>query len=192
MGVVPFYMDKIRPVYSPPIPGISWFKELNFRTYVHDEKGNPGVWFFTLECNQWLAVKTARTLFHLPYHHATISASLNTQNDTIHYQSQRHQDDVNQVYAYPSHPKSPQTSEVGTLEFFLLERYRLFSAKRDGSLHSGLVHHQPYQYEHAQVEQYSTRLFSLCGFEEPTGPPVSSMIANRVKVDIHPLAKINI
>jgi hypothetical protein len=32
-------------------------------------------------------------------------------------------------------------------------------------------------------------LFSLCGFEEPDSPPVSSLMAETVSVDIHPLKK---
>ena len=51
IGVVPFYMERIRPVGMPPVPGISWFLELNVRTYVHDSKGRAGVWFFSLDCN---------------------------------------------------------------------------------------------------------------------------------------------
>ena len=63
------------------------FKEMNLRTYVYDERGEPGVWFFTLECNQWLAVKLARLLFHLPYQHAKMSAE--EKDGTLHYLSQR-------------------------------------------------------------------------------------------------------
>jgi len=74
LGVVPFFMDRVRPVLLPPVPGISWFMELNVRTYVHDDYGNPGVWFFSLDCNQPLAVEIARRAFHLPYEHAAMQA----------------------------------------------------------------------------------------------------------------------
>ena len=47
--------------------------ELNLRTYVHDDSGNAGVWFFSLDCNQPLAVEIARRAFHLPYEHAVMS-----------------------------------------------------------------------------------------------------------------------
>jgi uncharacterized protein len=67
LGVVPFFMRNIRPRYLPTVPGISNFMELNLRTYVHDREGVPGVWFYSLDANQHLAVKIARRFFHLPY-----------------------------------------------------------------------------------------------------------------------------
>ncbi len=72
LGVVPFFMDAVRPAFLPALPWLSWFQELNVRTYVHDEKGVPGVWFYSLDCNQPLAVAIARTLFHLNYRHAAM------------------------------------------------------------------------------------------------------------------------
>jgi len=70
LGVVPFFMQKIRPRFLPAVPGISDFMELNLRTYVHDRAGVPGVWFYSLDANQWLAVQVARNFFHLPYEYA--------------------------------------------------------------------------------------------------------------------------
>ena len=56
LGVVPFFMQRVRPIGLPPVPWLSWFLELNVRTYVHDDAGNPGVWFFSLDCDQPVAV----------------------------------------------------------------------------------------------------------------------------------------
>ena len=185
LGIVPFFMKKVRPSYCPAIPGISWFQELNLRTYVYDENGNPGVWFYSLDCNKCLAVKTARSLFHLPYQHARMSSEKN--GDTLHYTSTRRHDDVEQVFSYPSQVSSPQTAHPDSLEFFLLERYRLFSVAKKGQIRSGLVHHQPYQFQEALVETYSTQLFPLCGFSPPETALISALIAETVSVEIHPL-----
>ncbi|MBX3416896.1 MAG: DUF2071 domain-containing protein [Pirellulaceae bacterium] len=65
LGLVPFSMEKIRPWWSPPIPGISWFLETNLRTYVVDSEGREGVWFFSLDANSRLAVGVARKVWHL-------------------------------------------------------------------------------------------------------------------------------
>ena len=73
LGVVPFSMERIHPGWSPPVPGISWFLETNVRTYVIDEHGVSGVWFFSLDANQRLAVSIARTFWHLPYRLATLA-----------------------------------------------------------------------------------------------------------------------
>jgi uncharacterized protein len=48
VGIVPFFMERVRPVYLPPVPWLSWFLELNVRTYVRDASGTPGVWFYSL------------------------------------------------------------------------------------------------------------------------------------------------
>ncbi len=70
LGVVPFKMRRVRPRFVPPMPGVSDFLELNFRTYAYDASGTPGVWFYSLDANQRLAVAVARRFFHLPYHWA--------------------------------------------------------------------------------------------------------------------------
>ncbi|MBC8149439.1 MAG: DUF2071 domain-containing protein [Verrucomicrobiaceae bacterium] len=74
LGLVPFFMQKVRPRFLPCAPWLSNFLELNVRVYVHDQHGRPGVWFFSLDCNQPIAVELARRLFHLPYQHASMSA----------------------------------------------------------------------------------------------------------------------
>src|SRR5271157_3738182 len=46
IGVVPFWMDRIRFRSFPSIPGVRSFPELNLRTYVHDQyTGTKGVYF---------------------------------------------------------------------------------------------------------------------------------------------------
>ena len=70
IGLVPFTMTGVRPVGVPPIWGLSSFHETNLRTYVHLGNRDPGVWFFNLEAANSIAVRLARALFHLPYHHA--------------------------------------------------------------------------------------------------------------------------
>ena len=89
LGVVPFHMDNVRPSFCPTVPGLSWFLELNLRTYVHDENGVPGVWFFALDCDQWLAVKLARGLFHLPYQHASMESYQHEGTLNLHLKTQR-------------------------------------------------------------------------------------------------------
>lgn len=185
IGVVPFFMERIRPVYCPPVPGISWFQELNVRTYVYDEQGRPGVWFYSLDCNQWLAVKIARTFFNLPYQHAKMSSSV--KNDELSYQSQRLGEERVQTFCYPVELESSSEAEPGSLEFFLLERYRLFSADKKGGLYQGMVHHRPYEYQSVEVESDTARLISLAGFPGPEILPVSSMISKAVDVDIFSL-----
>src|SRR5437660_117310 len=69
IGVVPFMMTETRARFSLNIPGFSTFPELNVRTYVTAEE-QPGVWFFSLDAANRLAVWGARSFFHLPYFNA--------------------------------------------------------------------------------------------------------------------------
>ncbi len=72
LGVVPFRMTRVGPRVLPPLPGLHAFPELNVRTYVTRD-GRPGVWFFSLDAANRLAVWTARRFFHLPYFHAAMT-----------------------------------------------------------------------------------------------------------------------
>ena len=72
IGLVLFTMTGVRPVGIPPVWGVSSFHETNVRTYVHRDGRDPGVWFFSLDAANRLAVDLARTFYHLPYHHARL------------------------------------------------------------------------------------------------------------------------
>src|SRR3984893_12789066 len=86
LGVVPFRMAGGRMRGTPGVPGFSRFPELNVRTYVVRD-GKPGVWFFSLDAANAVAVRGARTLFHLSYFLAAMSCAEDA--GWIRYQSQR-------------------------------------------------------------------------------------------------------
>ena len=72
VGLVPFTVTGARVSFLPPVPFVSAFHEVNVRTYVRHRGGDPGVWFFSLDASNRLAVTAARQLYKLPYHHARI------------------------------------------------------------------------------------------------------------------------
>ena len=187
VGVVPFFMERIRPQWLPPIPWVSWFLELNVRTYVHDRDGRPGVWFYSLDCNQPLAVAIGRRFFHLPYFHAQMSAR-HTQ-DRIEYRSRRRGDAAESGFAWREIGDETET-HPGSLEFFLVERYLLFTVGGDGALCSGRVHHRPYRVRSAELNSYSTRPAALAGFEV-SDPPVSVLSASAVDVSVHAVERLS-
>ncbi len=167
LGIVPFFMRGIRPRYCPPVPGISDFLELNVRTYVRDAQGRHGVWFYSLDCNQPIAVWTARNFFHLPYQHARMSAAVTDQS--VDYTCQRH------GAARPSrfqYKLSPETwlAEPGSLAFFLAERYLLFSATPRG-IRCGQVHHTPYPLAELNLRAWDANPLVQAGFIAPNRPP---------------------
>lgn len=192
LGIVPFFMRNIRPRFLPAAPGVSNFMEMNLRTYVHDRAGVPGVWFYSLDANQRLAVAVARRFFHLPYEHATMKSS-RTPEGRIHYESRRTGERANGarcVFEYAPGAEVPQPAP-GSLEFFLVERYRLYSSAPDG-LRRGAVFHQPYPLCHAKVTAWDEQLLTLNGFS-PTGRPPDHIIMSRgVDVSVFPLESVDL
>ena len=190
LGVVPFFMQNIRPRFLPAVPGISHFMELNLRSYVHDRAGVPGVWFHSLDANQWLAVKIARRIFHLPYEHAKMSA-IRTAEGRIRFESLRTGERANGArceYDYAHGAELPQPAP-GSLEFFLVERYRLYSSGPAG-LRRGAVAHVPYPLHRADVRAWDEHLLTLDGFT-PTGRPPDHIVMSRgVDVTVYPLERV--
>lgn len=166
LAIVPFYMRGIRPRFCPPVPGISDFLELNVRTYVRDPKGRHGVWFYSLDCDQPIAVWTARTFFHLPYQHARMSAPQS--EGWIDYRCQRRGESPS-CFRYRLNAQT-RLAEPGTLEFFLAERYLLLSQTPRG-LRCGQVHHKPYPLLGVELDTWDVNPLLQAGFENPNRPP---------------------
>ncbi len=190
VGLVPFFMERVRPRGLPAVPGLSNFLELNVRTYVHDAQGRPGVWFYSLDANQWLAVKIARTLFHLPYEHAEMTANLSAGDGEIDYRVRRKGSEHESRFRYgtagPTRAAAP-----GSLEFFLVERYRLFAwDARRGRLLTGRVQHTPYQIGAAATATWDDTMLRLAGFEPDGCEPGHRCMARAVEVEIWPMERV--
>jgi|ERR1700752_998721 len=186
IAVVPFTMWDIRPFppYVPPFPGLSAFHELNVRTYVY-LNGTPGVWFFSLDCNSAPAVFGARKFYYLPYYKAEIELEQAAQ--TITYYSKRMEAPEASFRAVWEIGGPLPVAEPGSLEFFLTERYCLFS-EHDDSLYRSRIHHQPWPLQTAIVHSYSTTMIEAVGLQTPRGEPILHY-AEELHVDIWPLQK---
>lgn len=183
LGVVPFIMKGIRPPLLPPFPGLSGFPELNLRTYVRDCEGLPGVWFYSLDADQRVAVWIARTCFDLPYVHARIHAHIG--KDGFMDVSSRRKTEAQPLTFRYRPGKFLSGARDGSLEQFLVERYRLFAwnpAKE--RLRRGLIANLPYSLYEAEVDAWSTRIFSQNGFPEPSRPPDHALYAPGVDVTV--------
>lgn len=179
LGIVPFAMRDVRLVGLPAVRPISNFLELNVRTYVHDDHGVPGVWFYSLDCNQPIAVLVARLFFGLPYRHAEMHADFGS---TVKYNSTRRGTAETARFAWQPHGVA-RTAEPGSLEFFLLERYHLYSM-RGGRLFRGTVAHAPYEFRPAHVEESSVVPADLAGFSGLPPRPRHACHADGVDVRI--------
>ncbi len=187
IGVVPFAMWGVRPYIGVPLPGLSSFHELNVRTYVHHE-GVPGVWFFSLDINSAAATWAAREFFHLPYYNAL--TSMTEDGRTISYSSRRVSRDgaAAEFEASWSHGARLQQSEPGSLEFFLTERYCLYTSHRE-QLYRCRIFHPAWPLRAAQVSGYRSTMVEALGLPTPQGDPLVHY-ADALKVDIFPLLRV--
>jgi len=151
LAIVPFRMTGVRLRGTPALPWLSVFPELNVRTYVTCD-GQPGVWFFSLDAGNPLAVTIARAWFHLPYFRARMMCV--EREGWIHYQSERtHRGAPAGSLEVRYRPIGEVfSSRRGTLEHFLTERYCLYTTDRRGRIIRGEIHHPPWPLQCAEAE----------------------------------------
>ncbi len=194
LGLVPFYMSGVRPAWAPAVPGISNFCETNLRTYVHLDGANPGVWFFSLDAAKRLAVWIARTRWCLNYYYARMS--LERTRAGFRYHSQRSDGsaevDVDVDLGTTDLDLEPgcHTAERESFEFFLAERYFLYSTDRERRLYRGQVHHRPYPLRPAQLTQCRQSLTQASGIDL-SGSADHVLFSPGVNVDIFPLRPVS-
>ena len=167
IGVVPFRMTGVRPRYVP-IPLA--FPELNVRTYVRTP-GRSGVWFFSLDAANWLAVRGARWL-GLPYYDATMTVE--GKGETVHYESVRVHDKVAPAEFVASYqPTGPVYHALpGMLDHWLTERYCLYGALKPQRIVYGEIHHPPWPLQPAEVELRVNTMTQQIGVELPATKPI--------------------
>jgi uncharacterized protein YqjF (DUF2071 family) len=151
IGVVSFRMRRVAPRLMPPVPYLSAFPELNVRTYVSAE-GKPGVWFFSLDAGNPIAVEIARDAFHLSYYNARMTC--HTTGETVQYSSVRtHCSAAPATFQGQYRPAGPAyLSTPRTLESWLTERYCLYAANRRGTLWRSDIHHRQWSLQPAEAE----------------------------------------
>ena len=170
LGVVPFHMSNVSPRGVPSLPWISAFPELNVRTYVRVD-GDPGVYFFSLDAANPVAVALARTMFHLPYFSAEMKVE--ERDGWVHYSSRRDAKSGPAAkflgrYRPVDEPKPPVE---GTLEYFLAERYCLFTVDASSRAYRVDIHHPPWPLQRAQSEISINTMASAAGIDLPAIAP---------------------
>jgi uncharacterized protein YqjF (DUF2071 family) len=169
VGVVPFRMSNVAPRFVPALPRISAFPELNVRTYVR-VGDRPGVYFFSLDAANALAVATARRLLNLPYFNAEMTVA--TGADGVHYESCRSAGpaaEFSAVYHGLGDRAAPQRS---TLEYFLTERYCLYAVNHRGVPYRLQIHHPPWPLESGAAQIARNTMAAAGGIALPSAPPL--------------------
>jgi uncharacterized protein len=206
VGLVPFTMTGVRPVFTPSIPPLSDFHEINVRTYVHLRGADPGVWFFSLDAANAIAVRLARALYKLPYFCAKMALHLDPPGGLgpesglagearqeagpwIDYETDRLWPDPLPASCRVRYRSTgaPSAAAVGSLEHFLVERYILYAHDRR-RLYRGRVHHQRYPLQPAACEGLTESLTMAAGIRHGDEAPLAHY-ARTVNVQIYPLER---
>ena len=193
VGVVPFRMSGVRPRLLPAVPWLSAFPELNVRTYVkarHPAHPKPGVYFFSLEAANPVAVALARGLFKLPYFNAKMH--LRDDGHTIDYQSRRtHRGAPAAEFAGQYAPTGPvYRAPKGTLAQWLTERYSLYTLDGQQRAHIGEIHHQPWPLQPAEATIQINTMAAASRIPLPDIPPLLHFV-RRLDVVVWPLQKVS-
>ncbi len=192
VGVVPFRMVDVRPRGLPSVPWLSAFPELNVRTYVRSPNADhpqPGVFFFSLEAANPVAVALARRFFRLPYFYADMA--LQQRGDWIHYRSRRiHRGAPPAGFVGRYRPIGEVLpARPGTLEQWLTERYSLYTSDQQGRLYIGEIHHIPWPLQNAEAEIDLNSMAAASGISLPDQPPLLHF-ARRLDVAVWPLRRL--
>ncbi|MGH9605935.1 MAG: YqjF family protein [Terracidiphilus sp.] len=178
VGMVPFWLDRIkfRGMLSPPLPGLRGFPDLNLRTYVRDrETGAQGIYCFSIDASNLLAVAAARTVFHLPYYWAEMHMEQRSEREFSFYSRRRFAGrPVIFKVRYRGLGPTRRLAEIqpGSLEYFLTERYCLFTRNHIGQPVRANLHHVPSPLEDAEAEIERNDMAAAIGIELPNIPPV--------------------
>ena len=141
------------------------------RTYV-TVGSKAGVYFFSLDAGNPLAVEIARRWFHLPYFRARFAVSTDQRDDELSLDpcsSDAPPGELDASYR----PTGPiYASAPGSLDAFLTERYCLYTTDRRGRLLRGEIHHQQWPLQPAEAEFRRNTMAQGQGLALPDIPPL--------------------
>ena len=135
----------------------------------------------------------ARTFFHLSYRYAETEFKTNSDEQYTCKFTLPNTGTPEQLFRW-QHTRDTfmPSKNPESLEFFLTERYRLFSynKKRD-SLLTGTLSHEPYQLNRPSLIHYSTDLFLSNAIEFTNSYPKSILACRKTKVDVFPIENVS-
>jgi uncharacterized protein YqjF (DUF2071 family) len=170
VGMTPFTVSRMRPTLLPPLPVLSDTSEINLRTYVHRD-GVPGLWFFSLDASNALAVRGARALYRLPYFHARMRVA--RQANAVRFHSERTDAKARAATLDAAWETGERLTAAlpDTLAFFLLERYVLYAGDSERMLRAR-IHHRPWPLREARITRLASTMLEAAGLPTPDDPPV--------------------
>jgi len=154
----------------PAPPWISAFPELNVRTYVTVD-GKPGVFFFSLDAGNPVAVGAAKTLLNLPYFAAKREVRVGDDGN-VQYESRRSSQPGAEFSARYRGLGDRHVPVAGTLEYFLTERYCLYAADHTDHAYRLNIHHPAWTLERGEGEIAPNTMTQPAGIRLPDVEPL--------------------
>ena len=185
VGIVPFHMTNVAPRGVPALPWVSAFPELNVRTYVR-VGAKPGVYFFSLDAGNPVAVGIARTMFNLPYYSAAMEVTCEA--GWLDYNSQRTTaTGVRADFTARYRPTGPVfAAPPGSLEYFLTERYCLYTITDAFELRRLEIHHPPWPLQAAEAAIEVNTMADAAGIRLPSMAPLLHFVKRQDMVSWPP------
>jgi uncharacterized protein YqjF (DUF2071 family) len=191
VAVTPFHMTDVAFRGMPPVPVLSAFAELNVRTYV-TYRGEPGVYFFSLDAFNPPAVWGARLTYHLPYFYARMWFEIQNGGEygtkDVKYSSIRFRAPHPEFMGAYRPTSAASRSKPGSVEHFLTERYRLYSV-HENSVYAADIHHMPWQLQTAEAEVTRNSMAAAAGIVLPRSKPLLHF-SKRTDVLVWPIRRM--
>lgn len=170
VGLVPFYIRVSLP-HTPSLPWASRFCETNVRTYVEDDEGRRGIWFFSLDAARLAAVVAARSSYRLPYFWSDLR--LTEEADRIEYTARRRWPEPAGATSLVSLVRGEAIERQGLtpLDHFLTARWIVFS-QWGAQLMFARACHQPWPLHRATVVELDDHLVAAAGLPDAQGEPL--------------------
>jgi len=184
ISIVAFRLD-VRLWRLPNFGLTSNFVELNLRTYVR-WRDEPGIQFLSIHAGHRLPVALARIMTPLPYDYAPFSYLVENGQGRIACCS-RHQEPL--LQAEFSSSKDAALVVSGSLDEWLLERYRAHVHDRRGNTFYTVAKHRPWSI-HCVEAQVNAQLLGLPWRFDISRPPDEAHFADQMTAVLWPFSTI--
>jgi uncharacterized protein YqjF (DUF2071 family) len=179
-----FHVSRMRPSLLPPLPGLSDAEQINVRTYVRRD-GVPGLWFFSLDANNQLAVWAARLVYRLPWHRARMEAREIDGGAALRSERAEAGAPPATLDAEWRVGDVMPSPEAGTVDSFLLDRYILYAGAPPHLLRAR-IHHRRWPLRAAALTRFDATMLEASGLPTPVSAPLLHAQASPLDVDIWP------
>ena len=186
ISVVAFRLAGVRLGPLPPLGRVSNFLEVNLRTYVRLQ-GEPAVYFIRMLADSRLAIAAAGWLTPLPYRFAPLAAC--KIEERWHWNVLAGFSDSPLLRASVQTIGCAASLDRGSLDEWLLERYRAAVVDDRGNQYRMAVQHDPWQVRQVVVCELSLRWNDPWG-EYLRSPPDRAHFSSGLDATVDPITPV--